>query len=489
MLSALFCFTGNSDKALYVLKLGLARDLADLMASQYTVEQKLASVSSLTWDGVKKLLEIERESICLYLAYHGKMIYYWILKANKEIRFEQADVNKCLLQEADRTVNEGIGNDETFRVFQQDLDEEQCEDRSGLTFKANSLTPKLFQEERPAAQRLVEEEKHEKQHPEPTLEDCYNMIIAPVLHHLKGESEIIIVPDSLFFKIPFAAMIDKTNNYLSETFRIRILPSLMTLKLIQDSPPGYHEATGLLIVGDPAVGHVHYNGKVYEITALPFAREEAKMVGQLLGGQPLLGEQATKQTVLQSIKTANLIHFAAHSNPESGEIFLAPPPSVIRPAQEKEYLLNMIDVAHAQLRAKLVVLSCCHSARGQIRAEGVVGIARAFLGSGARSVLVALWAIEDRATKQFMSRFYEHLVRGESASESIDQARKWMRKNGFSKVGQWAPFMLVGDNVTIDFGKQRLVLYSLFLYHSCSKSRLSPDICIRRFKYKNCFLI
>ena len=463
------------------------------MASQYTVEQKLASVNSPTWDGIKKLLEIEQESICLYISYHGKMIYYWILKANKDIRFEQTDVNNCLLQEAstsnDRTVNDVIGDDETFRAFQQDLDEEQCEDRSGLTFKADSLTPKLFQDERPAAQRLVEKEKHEKQQPEPTLNDCYNMIIAPVLHQLEGESEIIIVPDSLFFKVPFAAMIDKRDKYFSETFRIRILPSLTTLKLIQDSPPGYHEATGLLIVGDPAVGHVHYNGKVFEMTALPFAREEATMVGQLLGGQPLLGEQATKQTVLQSIKTANLIHFAAHGNADRGEIFLAPPPSVIRPSQPEEYLLNMTDVAHAQLRAKLVVLSCCHSARGQIRAEGVVGIARAFLGSGARCVLVAIWAIEDKATKQFMSRFYEHLVRGESASESIDQARKWMRKNGFSKVDQWAPFMLVGDNVTIDFGKQRLVLYSLLLYHSCSKSRLSPDICIRRFKYKNCFLI
>ena len=50
----------------------------------------------------------------------------------------------------------------------------------------------------------------------------------------------------------------------------------------------------------------------------------------------------------------------------------------------------MSDIAQVQLRAKLVVLSCFHSGRGQIRAEGVIGIARAFLGSSARSVLVAL---------------------------------------------------------------------------------------------------
>ena len=54
------------------------------------------------------------------------------------------------------------------------------------------------------------------------------------------------------------------------------------------------------------------------------------------------------------------------------------------------------------MRAKLVVLSCCHSGRGEIKAEGVVGIARAFMGAGARSVLVSLWAIDDEATLEFM---------------------------------------------------------------------------------------
>ena len=57
------------------------------------------------------------------------------------------------------------------------------------------------------------------------------------------------------------------------------------------------------------------------------------------------------------------------------------------------------------MRAKLVVLSCCHSGRVDIKAEGVVGIARAFLGAGARSVLVSLWAIDDKATLEFMRYF------------------------------------------------------------------------------------
>ena len=52
-----------------------------------------------------------------------------------------------------------------------------------------------------------------------------------------------------------------------------------------------------------------------------------------------------------------------------------------------------------------------------------------------------------------MSRFYDHHVLGESTSECLHQAMKWMRGNGWPEVRQWAPFMLIGDNVTFEFGK------------------------------------
>ena len=62
-------------------------------------------------------------------------------------------------------------------------------------------------------------------------------------------------------------------------------------------------------------------------------------------------------------------------------------------------------------------------------------------------------ALEDRATKQLMSRFYESLVRRKSASGSLHEAIKWMRDNGFTEVSEWAPFMLIGVNVKVAFGK------------------------------------
>jgi len=140
---------------------------------------------------------------------------------------------------------------------------------------------------------------------------------------------------------------------------------------------------------------------------------------------------------------------------ETGEIALAPNPTRASQIPGKEdFLVTMSDVMGVQMQARLVVLSCCHSGLGEIKAEGVVGIARAFLGVGARSVLVSLWAIDDKATLEFMKSFYLHLAEGKSASESLTRAMKCLRESEqFSEVMYWAPFVLIGDDATLDLAK------------------------------------
>ena len=450
MLIGLLCATREANYALHVAELGRARALADLMATQYSAETNI-SANPQSWIGIKNVMKKQSSCTCLYIFYHAQKVFLWILKTSGDISFREITVDKNTLYK--RLPQPAENLDEFFALMAKSfrsfgvLPEEICEDRS-----LNDIKPvesDFSQEERLAALRHAKE----KEDPEPSLTLFCEMLINPV-SDLLDEPEIIIVPDRNLYRVPFAALLDKKGKYLSENFRIRIIPSLTTLQLIQDSPADYHSQTGALIVGDPDVGDVIYNGRLNRnFVSLPGARKEAKMIGRLLGGSPLLGKEATKQAVLQRIDSVSLIHFAAHGNAERGEIALSPPRSTNEIPQEDDYLLKMSDISKVQLRAKLVVLSCCHSARGQIRAEGAVGIARAFLGSGARSVLVALWALEDSATEQFMSRFYHHLVRGESASDSLHKAMNWMRENGFTKVSEWAPFMLIGDNVTFDFRK------------------------------------
>ena len=409
-LSNLFCAVGNPNKALYVEELGRARALLDLMATKYSVEKKI-SADPRSWTGIENVINLKSDSLCLYISYDVQNILLWILKPSGVVELRENTVDKKTL----------------------------------ITKRAKNLD--TFFDNLAKGQRRCGDD------PRSNLTLFYKMIIAPVADLLNAP-EIIIVPDRHLYRLPFPALLDDNGKYLSENFRIRIIPSLTTLKCIQDSPTDYHCQTGALIVGDPEVGEVNWKGWRKTIKPLPCARKEAKMIGRLLGVQPLIGKQATKEAVLQRINSVSLIHFAAHGNAERGEIILVPVRTGSRLPCETDCLLTVGDISQVQLRAKLVVLSCDHSAKGQIKVEGVVGMARAFLGSGARSVIVALWALEAEATEQFMNRFYKHLVRGESASESLHQAMKWMRGNGFAKISEWATFMLIGDNVTFDFGNR-----------------------------------
>ena len=438
ILSQFLCDADFPHEALYTEEFRRARALKDLMAARYSVENEIP-VSPQTWDYIESIVKKESNCACLYMSYHEQSFNFWVVKADNPLIFQQIKVNAVfgsVIRVADLLCRE---------IYREVLclAPEQCEDRSWLPSNA-------YWEQ--GCERLMLEDENEP--PERTPACVYKMIIAPVADYL-DEPEIIILPDRDLYKVPFAALEDESGKCLSESFRIRIVPSLTTLKLIQDSPADYHSQSGVLIVGDPAVGEVLYKEILQRVKRLPFANKEAEMIGKLFGTQPLLGKQATKQAVLQNIHSVSLIHFACHGNAERGEIVLAPPPVTDGTPQEEDYLLTMEDISKVKLRAKLVVLSCCHSAKGQISAEGVVGIARAFLGSGARSVLAALWAIDDEATEHFMTHFYENLVHGESASESLQQAMKWMRENGFSKISQWAPFMLIGDNVKLDIHKLR----------------------------------
>ncbi|XP_078358260.1 uncharacterized protein LOC144643021 [Oculina patagonica] len=447
-LSRLLCDTGNPNNALYVVELGRARALADLMTTPYSAE-KLISANPQSWTGIENVMKKKGNCTCLYISYHAHKVFLWVLKTSGVIHFRPITVDEHTLHT--RLAQPATNVDEFFAIMAKSfrtfgiLPEEVFDDRSLIEIEPEPDSP---QEENLAALR----QGKNKDDPIPSLTLFHKMLIAPVSDLLE-DPEIIIVPDRNLYRVPFPALLDESGKYLSETFRIRIVPSLTTLKLIQDSPTDYHSQTGALIVGDPEVGKVFYKGRLKNFIPLPGARKEAEMIGRLLDVQPLLGQHATKQAVIQRINSVSLIHFAAHGDAERGEIALAPLDSSTGIPQEDDCLLKMSDISQIQLRAKLVVLSCCHSGRGQIRAEGVVGIARAFLGSGARSVLVALWALEDSATEQFMSRFYEHLIREKTASESVHEAMKWMRCNGYSDVRQWAPFMLIGDNVNFMFGK------------------------------------
>ena len=279
------------------------------------MEKEVSAVNPQPWIGVENIMSKNALSSCLYLSCFRDDVRFWVLKQNKTIVFRQTK----LKERTDKVFeNQRFGGP-------QDLRQDQCEDRSFFSsYLSSPPSCKPYQDDTFATLRLIEEEEHETHDSEElTLADGYNIIVAPVVDLLQ-ESEIIIIPDPLLYPIPFPALKNDNGQYLSDTFRIRIVPSLTTLRLIQHSPLDYHSKTGAIVIGEPGVSRVYYQGKLLKLCPLPWAKMEAEMIGRLLGVEPFLGKDATKQAVLERMHSVSLIHFAAHGYDERGEIALSP---------------------------------------------------------------------------------------------------------------------------------------------------------------------
>ena len=89
--------------------------------------------------------------------------------------------------------------------------------------------------------------------------------------------------------------------------------------------------------------------------------------------------------------------------------------------------LRANDIYNLKLPAELVVLSACQTGLGkEIKGEGLVGLTRGFMYAGAARVVVSLWNVNDKATADLMTKFYEKMLKqGERPAAALRAA--WSR--------------------------------------------------------------
>ena len=425
-------------EALAAAEEGRAQSLADLMTSQYGLKECQYKGKPLEEQEFGMLNHTLSSTIFLAVDVVENTVNIWIISKEKPLLHQEKTLGRHCTKFSAETLQSLI----QFAYEKIGVRAKaNCENRSLDVFRENCSA--VERSSKKSSQPILQEDIH-------PLSALYSYVIAPILDLIDGD-ELIIVPDGPLWLAPFAALLNPFSKYLYESFKVRIIPSLTSLKIIAHCPK-FHNSRGALVVGDPDMSEVTNRQGDQILEQLPFARQEAQMIGQILNTAPLTGKLATKCEVLKQISSVAVVHIAAHGRMETGEIALSPNPE--RGSQtpaEEDYMLTMADVMSVKLQAKLVVLSCCHSGRREIKAEGVVGIARAFIGAGTRSVLVSLWAIDDEATLEFMKSFYHNLVTGRSASESLNRAMKCLRESEkFGDLKYWAPFTLIGDDVTLD---------------------------------------
>ncbi|XP_068675882.1 tetratricopeptide repeat protein 28-like [Montipora foliosa] len=415
---------GEIVEALYAAEQGRAQALTDILKVQFGVHEEPSSAKE-TISAVMKYLPLQT----VFIAVAENTISFWLLRRGSGINYRQKKIENGSADSLIKTTLKEIGAGAVVR----------CENRS-LHRDHSDFS---------CSGEAVKESFQSLSVSDSPLKSLHDVLISPIADLLHG-GDLIFVPDGPFSLAPYSA--------LSDSLMIRTVPSLTALKVISSAADHFNSKSEALLVGDPCLKEITWGTGGPMFKQLPCARKEVEMIGELLQTAPLTGENATKAEVLKRMKSVALIHVAAHGDDYFGEIVLAP--NHDRSSQipeEKDYMLTMSDVQAVRLQAKLVVLSSCHSGQGEVKSEGVVGIARAFLCAGAKSVLVSLWAIDDEATLLFMKSFYQHLADRKSASLALHHAMKSLRETKeYSAIKYWAPFVLIGDDVTFEFGPQEL---------------------------------
>ena len=190
------------------------------------------------------------------------------------------------------------------------------------------------------------------------------------------------------------------------------------------------------------------------VPRLPFTRQEATRLLALTPKNSSFGAidfQANRATALDpALGQYRYVHFATHGLLDSERPGLSALVLSMVDAQGKpqDGFLRANDIYNLKLPAELVVLSACQTGLGkEIKGEGLVGLTRGFMYAGAARVVVSLWNVNDKATAELMTKFYEKMLKqGERPAAALRaaQVEMWKQKQWQSPY-YWAAFTMQGE--------------------------------------------
>jgi len=322
----------------------------------------------------------------------------------------------------------------------------------------------------------------------------------PFSSQLSNATHVFIVPDGQLNIVNIAALPNKTGRFLVEGGVV-----LHYLSTERDLVPleGQTTGRGLFAVGGAAFGNTSEpsaatsRGAACESAGnisfahLPGSRREVLEIGKVWPESDVVvlsGREATESAVKKAVAGQRVVHLATHgfvlgsdcspslagsrsigglttavrannsAAPEnplllSGLAFAGANHRRTAKADQDDGILTAEEIGTLNLQGtEWAVLSACDTGLGEIKAgEGVFGLRRAFQIAGARTVIMSLWSVDDRAAMAWMRALYDGRLRQNmttadavrAASLSVLRER---RARGLSvHPFFWAGFVASGD--------------------------------------------
>jgi CHAT domain-containing protein len=338
------------------------------------------------------------------------------------------------------------------------------------------------------------------------------MLLAPAASQL-GDRRLLIVSEGALQYIPFDALplpdspSGELRSPLVSQHEVVSLPSMSALVGLRRARPRDEPAPALAAVladpvyekSDPRVPQVgqalvardpppatdddvpalralRESGGLGTASGIPRLRhtsDEAEAIMSLVpsgSGMMATGFEASRGTAVSPLLGQyQIVHFAAHGvvnseHPEMSGIVLS---LVNKDGTQADGFLQLHDIYNLDLPAEVVVLSACNTGLGEdVAGEGLVGLTRAFMYAGSKSVVASLWKVDDAATAELMHHFYEAMLKDglppaaalRSAKETIRQQKRWQQPY------YWAGFFIQGEyRQHIQVSRARPVAYLVAL--------------------------
>ncbi|MFH0959836.1 MAG: CHAT domain-containing tetratricopeptide repeat protein, partial [Pseudomonadota bacterium] len=325
-----------------------------------------------------------------------------------------------------------------------------------------------------------------------------DILLADVLPNLPAGAALTIIPDDCLGTLPFEMLplndggeiVDDGNrvslkgvNFLGDRNRISYCQSLTALTLARimgkkASPknnllvvadPVFHTLDARAIIGEQATRFAKSDEKFnsalmdaieatsmgsFKLERLPLTGDLAEGLAEVFDQDATLftGMNASKAKLLEDMgkelgNYGNLV-FATHGffSPDS-PVFQEPILFLTLVPLGTDGFLRMSEVMGLNISADTVALTACQTGLGKrISGEGTMGMGRAFQYAGAKSALMSLWSVSEKASVRLVQLFFENIREGMNKAEALDKARKEIRAEGFDHPFYWAAFIMFGEN-------------------------------------------
>lgn len=260
-----------------------------------------------------------------------------------------------------------------------------------------------------------------------TLWALYRALLEPLERELSRVARLLLVPDEPLYGLPFEMLLYRppSNRHALEDAKWALKRWAITyspaLRLLAFYQPDTLLKPSVVAFGYPDRLPARFASA--GLPALPEARREVVLLKRLFERADVLtAAEATEEAFWRIATNASLLHIATHAvvdpaDPSGSAILLSP-------TAEHDGLVQLHEILARPLRAELVVLSACNTARGPgYVGEGLLSLAYGFFASGARSLIGSLWPVDDAITAWIVGRFYMHLRSGQGRDEALRLAR------------------------------------------------------------------